>query len=59
MDKYITKIEALRAELRTLWVNQDPRFCDVQRELDRVWANARAYCRRHNLEFPRQLYYAD
>ena len=59
MDKYIKKIEALRAELRELWVKQDSRFYDVQRELDRVWANARAYCRRHSLEFPAGLYYAN
>lgn len=63
MDKYVQKILELRNELRAMFVNKkdgepfSPEFNEKGRELDKVWRNLQAYCRRHGCEFPRFLNY--
>ena len=52
MDKYLDRIHELRAELRRCPLPAGEDYYAVSSELDRVWRNFHAYCRRHHIEFP-------
>lgn len=55
-QKYLDQISDLRAQLRAIPVSEEHpaglEFYELLAKLDKVWKNFRAYCRRHNVEFP-------
>ena len=55
-QKYLDQIADLRVQLRAIPVSEEhpagPEFYELCQRLDKVWKNFRAYCRRHNAEFP-------
>lgn len=62
-QKYLDQIADLRTQMRAIPVSEEhpagPEFYELCKRLDKVWNNFRAYCRRHNFEFPyREAMYA-
>ena len=55
-QKYLDQIADLRAQMRAIPISEEhpagPEFYELSQQLDKVWRNFRAYCRRHNVEFP-------
>lgn len=55
-QKYLDQISDLRAQMHAIPISEEhpagPEFYELSKRLDKVWKNFRAYCRRHNVEFP-------